>query len=241
MKVRSSLWSSTRRGESHAGNHIPNQDCCLGVHFSWGDLITLADGVGSCPNSQIGSHAACMAAAKAVDCSIRHNQNDFSLILPLMHSFWRIFLGTTAPDSARTTCLIAFTWMQNLHIAAIGDGMIAVCGNTADETIVLEEDKEDSFSNVTDALDSSFDISCWRTTVMKQENWRGIILCSDGISEDFRPETRPLWAWSVLKTFSSMPAAQRRRQLQKMLKHNAPGHFDDKTLIALCWETYEGN
>lgn len=235
----SSFWSATRCGENHENAGIQNQDSCIGIHFSWGDFLALADGVGSCSDSGLGSRAACRAAAHAVNVCLQYSSHaDFGLILPLLHALWVVYLKDTSPESARTTCLMAFTWRQKLHIASIGDGMIALCGDTVDQTIVLEDDKENSFTNVTDSLDLSFDLTRWHTMVLKQNNWRGLLICSDGVSEDYKPETRPLFAWSIMKKLSAMPPSSRRRELRKILKREAPGHQDDKTLIALCWRPY---
>lgn len=242
IMIETSFWSATRRGVSHEKEGIPNQDSCMGIHFSWGDFLVLADGVGSCSESEFGSRAACRAAAQAVNMCLRFcGKADFSLILPLLHDLWRVFLKSNSPESARTTCLMAFTWQQKLHIASIGDGMIAVCGDTAEQTMVLEDDKEDSFTNITDSLGHSFDPSVWHTLVLEQNAWRGVLLCSDGISEDYKTETRPLFAWSIMKHFSSMSPPHRRWALQKVLKREAPGHRDDKTMIALCWRPYDAN
>ena len=119
--------------------------------------------------------------------------------------------------------------------------MIAVCGDTVEQTVVLEDDKEDSFADVTDSLGFSFDPSVWHTMVLEQNVWHGVLLCSDGVSEDYKAETRPLFAWSVMNKLSSMSASLRRRELQKILKREAPGHCDDKTMIALCWRPYNDN
>lgn len=240
--IETSFWSATRRGTSHEKAGIPNQDYCQGIHFSWGDFLVLADGVGSCSESEVGARAACRAAAQAVNMCLRLcGKVDFTLILPLLHNLWRVFLKNTPPESSRTTCLMAFTWQQKLYIAAIGDGMIAVCGDTVERTVVLEDAKENSFTNVTDSLGNSFDPSVWRTMVLEMNDWYGVLLCSDGISEDYKPETRPLFAWSVMKHFSSMPSSRRRRELKKILKREAPGHQDDKTMIALCWRPYNAD
>ena len=238
----SSIWSATRCGTSHEKKGGQNQDSCMGVHFSWGDFLALADGVGSCSESEFGSRAACRAAARAVDTCLRFSRKaDFALILPLLHDLWRVFLKNHSPESARTTCLMAFTWQRKLHIASIGDGMIAVCGDTVEQTIVLEDDKEDSYANVTDSLGYSFQPSLWHTLVLEQDLWRGVMLCSDGISEDYKTETRPLFAWSVMKSFSPMSSPLRRRELRKILKREAPGHQDDKTMIALCWRPFDAD
>lgn len=235
------FWSATRRGASHEKSGTPNQDSCLGIHFTWGDFLALSDGVGSNSESHVGSRMACRAAADAANTCLRHSGADFELILPLLHDLWRVYLGAAPPESAHATCRFAFTWRENLHIASLGDGMTAVCGKSPEDTLIFEEDKQDSFVNVTDSLGPVSDISLWRTATLPLKDWHGVLLCSDGLSEDYRPETRPRLAWSIFKNFASMAPPRRRRELKKILSRGAPGHHDDKTIIALCWRPYDGN
>lgn len=48
-------------GPGHIRRKLPNQDCYYGEHGTWGEMIAVCDGMGSCPLSHIGSHSACQA------------------------------------------------------------------------------------------------------------------------------------------------------------------------------------
>ncbi len=238
---KSVIWSCSITGRNHQRIGIPNQDCRLGCHFSWGDFAVVSDGVGSCENAATGSRIACLAAKKAINECIASGVFDFERILLLLHVNWLVGLKDTPPETAAATCLWAFTYQDSVYIASVGDGIIAACGDTPDRTLVLSEDKQDSFCNITDSLRPSSADSTWKTAILKRSQYRGILLCTDGVSEDYAPSKQSQFACAVLEQFSLMSPNVRRQKVMQLLKtKHAPGHFDDKTMICIWWGNDNG-
>lgn len=241
MMNKSVIWSCSITGKNHQKEGIPNQDCRLGCHFSWGDLVVVSDGVGSCENAAIGSKAACIATKKAINECIASGVFDFERIILLLHANWLVGLRDVPPETASSTCLWAFTYQDRIYVASVGDGIIAACGDSADRTLVLAEDKQDSFCNITDSLKPSSADSTWKTAILERSQYRGLLLCTDGVSEDYAPSKQPQFACAVLEQFSMLPSRIRRRKIVNLLKtKHAPGHFDDKTMICIWWGDENG-
>ncbi len=234
--INSVIWSATRRGPHHIEKNMPNQDYRLGQHYKWGDVVVVADGVGSCPNSAIGSKSACKAAILAIKHCVQENIFDFERIIYLLHSFWLVFLGNTPPETAATTCLWAFTYSDKIYIASVGDGMIAACGNEIASTDVFEDTKEDCFKNETDCLQPLCSDCCWQTEVLNKDNYNSILLTTDGISGIYDFSKHKQLAYALAKNFNSFDVKTRNKNLIKLLKdYDNKGYSDDKTLICMNW------
>ena len=236
MSIICHFWHGSVIGENHLRQGIPNQDYCMGFHFPWGELVVVADGVGSCPKSDIGSRAACRAAATGVNFCVRKGVTDFERIQLLVYSLWLSELGAIPPEDACSTCRMAFTLKDNLYLLSIGDGMTALCSDSPENTIVLEEDKENQFVNETYALSPEPSFSEWRGDIYPMKSFKGVLLSTDGVSENYQRKTRPIFACSVLNSFVSMKSWHRRREMAKTLSRHAPGNMDDRTMICLYWE-----
>ena len=192
--------------------------------------------MGSCPKSDIGSRAACRAAGAGVNFCVRRGVTDLGRIQLLVFSLWLAELGPIPPEEACSTCRMAFILKDNLYLLSIGDGMTALCGDSPEKTIVLEEDKEDQFVNETYALSNEPNFSEWRSAVYPMNSFKGVLLSTDGVSENYQRKTRPLFAFSVLNSFVSMKSWNRRREITKILSRHVPGNLDDRTMICLHWE-----
>ena len=228
------IWSCRRTGGSHIRRGIENQDSCCGRHFSWGDIIVSSDGVGSCRNSAAGSRAACRAAVAAVDHCIRQQIADPETISRKLHSLWLEYLGETAPDTACATCRTAFITGDKIYTLSVGDGMTGISSREPETTVILSDNGE--FANVTTALFSQYEPEEWRWQIFDKSDFCGVLLCTDGISENYKPQTKPRFVCSVINAFAPLERNRRRSELKKLLRKNAAGHDDDKAMICISWD-----
>lgn len=227
------FWSCRATGLSHLSTGIGIQDFCCGRHFSWGDIIVLADGVGSCPNSAAGSQNACRAAVLAADHYLRKGIVDYEKISSLLHKLWLESLEESA-DTACTTCRTAFLFGGYIHTLSLGDGMTALCGTTPETTVILQDEKH--FVNETSALSSVFSFQEWQCGASPQKDFCGVLLCTDGVSERYKKKTRPLFACAVMENLAPLERRKRYAQLKKLLKKITAEHDDDKTIIGISWK-----
>jgi serine/threonine protein phosphatase PrpC len=220
-------------GPGHVRDGLPNQDAWSHAAAAGGRVVVVADGMGSRPLADIGARAACGAVPEAVRAWARHPGADASLLLGLVHLFWRARLGSCAPDQAATTCLFAFMRGDGSGVVAqLGDGVILM--RDPDGVRPLQERGADSFTNTTLALGITKSIGAWSTRILAP-SCRSVVLCSDGVADDLLPDRyRDFVGW-LEGEISPLPVATRRRRLARELdRWPTPGHIDDKTLAYLA-------
>lgn len=230
------IWSASLIGDSHNKSNVPNQDYRLGRHYAWGDIIVVADGVGSCRLSQIGSKAACHATLEAVNRCIISGVTDIERIINLIHATWLVNLKDIPVAEAHCTCLFAFTHGQKLFVASVGDGLIGVSGIDNEPTLIYEEDKTNSFSNCTEALGYKCEDSQWNYAILEKKKYQAVILCTDGIANAYSEKAKNDFVDSLVRVLPKLPYNKRRKKIYNFLEKNiAPVSSDDKTLIGLYW------
>jgi len=227
-------WGLSVIGPSHLRFGFPNQDYWSSRHYKWGDVVAIADGLGSRSRSDIGSQAACLSvfeAAKAFhNCPSAKTED----VLRLVHSYWLLKIAPYEPRECATTCLFAIRFNEKYLIAQLGDGLIAVCGKIENETILLQDNKDDSFSNFTYSLEREFRLEHWKTLTLATEQFDAVILCTDGISDDLLPDKQSDFAQELYLTYRKCTARKRRNELSRWLKNwPVPRHSDDKTVACL--------
>lgn len=229
-----SSWGASVIGPSHAKNGIPNQDFWVVRRFKWGNVVVVSDGLGSKPHSDHGSKSACFAVIDAAKSYHANPEADIVDILRLIHANWLVRIAPFSSSDCSSTCLFAIQLADVITLGRLGDGMIAFCGASLKSSFILDEKKQDSFSNYTNSLQREFQPELWETIRVEGAECKAIVLCTDGISDDLLPEKRMDFAQSLYSSYADMEAAKRKSDLNRWLNRwPVPGHTDDKTIAGL--------
>jgi len=113
----------------------------------------------------------------------------------------------------------------------IGDGCAAAV--KIDGCVsVLSENKDDGFTNTTNALNSNVNEKSWKTLDIRESECRAIVLCTDGVSDDLENvEGFILGFVEAHRNLAPLSASRRTREMLESWP--APKHSDDKTIVCL--------
>lgn len=225
-------FGATVTGPGHLRDGLPNQDAWGHARVAGGQVVVVADGLGSRPHAAKGARAACRAVPEAVRVWSRHEGASMDVLLGLVHLLWRARLGSVEPDTAATTCLFAFLRSDGSGLVAqLGDGL--VLQREGDQVEPLQPRGLGGFSNTTCALGVTRSVGAWATRRLDVRD-RTLVLCTDGVSDDLLPDRYPeLLRWLDTE-FASRPPGPRRRGLARALRAwPTPNHLDDKTLALI--------
>ena len=227
-------WGSSMIGPLHIRLGLPNQDTWISRSYSWGDVVVVSDGLGSRSKSEVGAKAICKSVIEAAKHYCNCPQAKTEDILRFIHSLWLLKISPFEPEQCSATCLFVIRCKGKCFLAQLGDGLIVVCGKTSSDTIVLNDSKHDSFSNLTFSLGRQFRPEQWKTLTIESDQCQAIILCTDGISDDLLPERQNEFAKELYISYQNYQPRQRIKELHRWLKNwPVPGHLDDKTVACL--------
>lgn len=221
------------RGPGHVRAGVPNQDAFHVHSYKWGDVAVVSDGVGSCPASEHGSSAACRAVVESIE-SWTLEGADVNALLERIYCNWLKWVKPFRPCESAATCLFAFRPVEgDMIFGMLGDGLIAILKNGG-SYVELCDNKEDCFSNQTAALSAETRTAQWRVTVIAQEECNAVLLCTDGVADDLRPESREAFVRWVFEKGQPLSIVSMTRGIRKMLENwPTPKHTDDKTIACL--------
>ncbi len=222
------------RGPLHEELGKPNEDAWLHAKNSTGRLIVISDGMGSRPNSRIGSRAACIAVQRAVREWTRKPGASPKYLVHLVEALWRLEIHPEKPETAACTCLLAHASVSGVWtLAAIGDGTIII--RTGNKLDWVYEDSSTGFSNETEALGLSSRLDSWTIKELPPTGLdRTGLLATDGISEDIRPGTRAQLVDFMIQNYMPLDPNHRWRKLSRDLRAwPTPRHLDDKTMAVI--------
>mgnify|MGYP006182257721 CR=1 FL=1 len=227
-------WGATAIGPLHVKAGIPNQDSWMVRRYKWGNVVAVSDGLGSKMHSDQGSKAACLAVFEAAKSYHNNPEAKIDDILRLIHANWLIKIAPFSPSDCSATCLFAIQGEGVITLGRLGDGMIAVCGESEKSCLILDDNKQDSFSNFTYCLQQEFKSDQWETATVESAECKAVMLCTDGISDDLLPETQMIFAQELYSTYVDLELDERKRDLRRWLREwPVPGHSDDKTIASL--------
>lgn len=217
-------------GPSHRAAGTPCQDALGGEGRRFGGWAAVADGVGSCSLSHVGSAAAVAACRWAWLHWSRKRDADAASFTRLVEAHWRLELGDVPPNDACTTLLFAgVTASGRVLVAQVGDGLL--CMREHGRVVRLTPPRT-GFGNQTDALGD------WRApwfvdVFAAAAPDLGFLLMTDGVSDDLVPDhDGAFFDWCV-QDFLRAPdgAAKLSAALDAW---PVPHHSDDKTMAVLC-------
>lgn len=238
MHKRWTAWGVSVAGPGHKKNGLPNQDTWLFRSFKNGTAVAVSDGLGSKPFSDRGSMAACRSVLDAARIFHRHSHGDFKMLPQLIHALWLLKLGGNKPIECAATCLFAMQADKKIIFGRLGDGLILGFGK--DRHFIMEDTKDEFFSNVTNCLTGGFAAEEWEIVEVSVEDCDAVILCTDGVANDIVTDRRVDFAKSLYLEYKNMDRGKRSREIARWLSNwPVPGHSDDKTLVCLYREDSE--
>lgn len=228
------VWGATERGSSHAALGLPNQDSCLFRRYPWGELVVVADGLGSCPKSQIGSACICRAVARAV-CFQAHQGSVSALnTARLAHAYWCAMILPHTVAECASTCLFAARYGDRLSMGRLGDGIAVALGECRASDMVMLDSKEDSFLNITDCLKEEFRPQEWELAEMYAGGCRAVLLSTDGMTGGCDCKAALGFAVQVVTHYTGMKPAGRSTALLRDLRNfSRPDFTDDRTIACM--------
>lgn len=229
-----SSWGACVIGPLHIKNGIPNQDSWMARQYKWGNVVVVSDGLGSKPHSDHGSKAACLSVFEAAKTYQKNRQANIADILKLIHANWLIKVAPLSPSDCSATCLFAIKIEGIITLGRLGDGMIAVYGDSKKDCLILSDNKQNSFSNYTYSLHHEFKPDQWETTTIEVSICKAVVLCTDGISDDLLPEKQMIFVQELYSSYTDIAPAERNKDIRRWLNDwPVPGHSDDKTIACL--------
>lgn len=221
-------------GPSHVALGLPNQDAWLVRRYRWGQVVAVSDGIGASAHAEVGSRAACVIVMEAAKRLRADTQVGFEQLPEVIMDLWPAFLGGRAPEACGATCLFAVVpVVGTAWIGQLGDGLVAALGFGVGGDRLLSG-PEAAFSNVTIGLGGAVSREDWLVTSVPVEACQGFLLCTDGISDDLRPDGRSAFIKEVVAHYRTVSPVNRRRDLACWLRDwPVPGHMDDKTIACL--------
>ena len=229
-----SSWGVSAIGPLHVRTGIPNQDSWMARRYKWGNVVVVSDGLGSKAHSDFGSKAACFAVIEAAKSYQKDPNAKIIDILRLIHAYWLVQTAPFSPSDCSATCLFAIQIEGVITLGRLGDGMIAVSGKSKKSSFIMDENKQDSFSNFTNSLQQEFKPGQWETATVESDECKAVVLCTDGISDDLLPEKQMSFAEELCSTYKDLNAVKRHKDIKRWLSEwPVPGHTDDKTIACL--------
>ena len=222
------------KGPQHSRVGVDNQDCYMVRNFSWGNVVVVSDGLGSRISSANGSRAACESV---IDAAIAYQDGNLAEpmdIHGLIHEKWLCNILPLSAHECAATCLFAIRFENDIILGRLGDGLIAICRDDSEEYKVMNDSKEDSFSNLTHCLSEEFQEDMWEVAKESVNEWDAVVLCTDGISEDLLPEKTSDFAKQFYLCYRECSSEKRSSDIENWLnKWPVLGHSDDKTIACM--------
>jgi len=222
-------WGVSVIGSHHKKEGIANQDAWNSQVFKNGSALAVSDGLGSKPYSDVGSKAACLSVIQAACIFNQHDECNYKYLSQLIHALWVLKTGKLKPNDCAATCLFAFQKNEKIILGRLGDGMAIAAGKN--KCVVLEDTKKDSFSNITDCLDDSYNAGKWEVRMIPAEDIEVVILCTDGVANGVNTEKVQEFALDLFECYKTMERKKRLREIADWL--NKWPISDDKTLACM--------
>ena len=221
-------------GPHHVRLGAANQDSyvarCTDGH---GCIIAVCDGMGSKQKAEHGARMACKAVLQSSKSFIVAAKDLDEYAKEIVY-LWNRLLLPYAAKNCRTTCLIAWkdSNSNDVLLAQLGDGMVLFRKKGVVQFLTHDYSK---FGNETDGLGAEFDVSSWTFSKTSLANvGDGVLLMSDGVSDDLQSEMLPSFYEWILKNVGSFSHRSGKKWLKKQLKNwPTPFHSDDKTIAVM--------
>lgn len=226
------VWGVSVRGTAHTACDMPNQDAFLIRKTQNGVVVVVADGLGSKPYADVGAQQACRAAVRAVKTFENRSDIEFRDLLMLIQSYWVCALTAYPASKCSATCLFLYVTDTEITAARLGDGMICLLGKNITDSVLLTDEKEDSFINATDCLTSENVLSKWEVKKYERSLFTSAVMCTDGIASDLQDGVQRDFVQELTTQSVQKSVYKNKNEAKKWLTAwPVTGPSDDKTLI----------
>jgi hypothetical protein len=198
-------------------------------------VIVVCDGLGSRPASGQGARLAC----RTVRCALRDwpgaaSGADPADLIRLIEVLWRLRLPSPGASDYATACRFALREPDGtLVLAGLGDGTALVRTGALGVQCIGGRPGSD-FANETLALGVPHRLHDWSIAVFPPCPGRTVVLASDGVADDLRPDRLDGFVAWLTDEIARLPEPQRARRLAAELRAwPVPRHTDDKTLALM--------
>lgn len=207
-------------------------------HYCGEDCFALAvaDGLGSCSRSQLGSQAVGRALEQMLPAQLTLLRQP-QAFAEEFHRRWLCELHGEDPAQCCTTALFAVCIGQTLWLFRLGDGFLCAVTDQQNCT-VLYDTKRECFINETYCLCETFSPEEWEIRTLHFSSLEGLVACTDGVG--ISQETGKGYAGftqALLEEYRNLPARETEQEVAKWLS-GWPGE-DDKTLAFMIAEKEE--
>lgn len=221
-------------GPSHIADKLPNQDHLSLRGHRGGWIAAVSDGLGSHIHSDIGSKFACKAIQHYWRSAKQKNSEAYEHHEAIQQQWLRYTHPHSVKKTGATALYASVTKDGWVHTGQLGDGLILYRQDGQLRTLTPSRQ---GFGNQTESLGEYFNKNSWVYShfQLKQEG-DGIILMTDGISDDLVEESLP--DFFELLYQESIKSTRRRMKCwlqQELIEWATPLHSDDKTLAAIFW------
>lgn len=216
------------RGPSHQLDGAPNQDalCVSGIRGGW--CVAVADGLGSRPLSHIGSQKAVQLFRQLA----RQRQDmPHGVVAPALRDAWLAHFGDRY-RAHETTCLWARVDASGRGAAGqVGDGLLLVRNQGVFKVLT---DQRQGFGNQTTTLAQADSQGCCSTGLELSKPGDGVLLMTDGISDDLIPEQLEPFFDAIYQRQLRCSKRRMRQWLKRELHSwSTPRHGDDKSIAGI--------
>lgn len=220
--------AATVIGPSHEAQGSQNQDALRLRGSQGGWFLAVADGLGSRPQSHVGSRLAVRVADRYLRGSLfERSPRD---AIQEFYRAWLTALPSNDPSSMATTILAASVREDGrCSVVQLGDGLVLY--RSRGVLGVLTGDRA-GFTNETAALGVTRSFGAWHhTSFVLSEPRDGVMLMTDGLADDLVPERLD----GFFDRLIGVAAKRTRRNVKRWLSHQlrawpTPLHADDKTV-----------
>lgn len=222
-------------GLAHSTEGMPNQDAMAVCGHLGGGFVAVADGLGSRPRSHVGSRLAVRLAKDLLARQTRpgEERND----IRTFYQAWLKGLHGLVPEQAATTLLSAScTRDGHCQIWQLGDGLVLFRSEGKFGTL---DAKRGGFCNETEALGITRSFAAWKgTRVRITLPGDGVMLLTDGLADDLKPEQLELFFDYMRKAVCRRSRRSAKIWLRTQINvWPTARHADDKTIALIFLNT----
>lgn len=216
-------------GRNHVAIGLPNQDAVGIWQFEKGNILAVADGVGSDHHSEMASQSAVEAVIEVFTKVSEHELEVDDIADALCFTFKRL-LSEKFDRNASTTCIFcAHLYDMGVFLGQIGDGIC--CGFQNGAPFIFKEKNAD-FTNIVEPLTPDCPSDRWKIFHMDSPEVLELMLATDGIADDILPGKETAFAHHLIEVIEKSTANERHEVLEEILtKWETPRSYDDKTVL----------
>lgn len=222
------------QGILHKKENRPNEDAWKRHSTRYTTAVVVSDGMGSKPNARLGAKMACQAVNDALRNWAKVSDAPHVYLLRLIHINWTLRVLPQSEADSAATCLFAVVLASGkLVLAQLGDGIVAL--REPDGIVTRLTPQKTGFGNETTGLGVARSTKEW--SVITRSNLlpgTAILLASDGIADDLKPDCIGDFIEVLINDFAPLPPNKRYHALASELRQwTTENHLDDKTLAIL--------